>query len=123
MRAARALEKLHADNEDQAVGVRIVARALEEPLRQIADNAGDHADIVVARVKERSGNFGYDAARGEYDDLVDRGILDPKKVARLALQNAASVSGLLLTTEVTAVEAAKNTSAKPSQVSDMDEEL
>jgi chaperonin GroEL len=123
LRAAKALEKLDAENEDQRVGIRIVARALEEPLRQIASNSGDHAEIVVNRVKEHKGNYGYDAVTGEYGDLVQEGILDPAKVARLALQNAASVAGLLLTTEVTAVEAPKKKPrAAPAGPPDMDEE-
>ena len=107
LRATRVLEKLEGDNEDQQAGIRIVARALEEPLRQIASNSGDHAEIVVNQVKEHKGNYGYNAVTSKYGDLVEEGILDPTKVARLALQNAASVAGLLLTTEVTAVEAPK----------------
>ena len=100
-----------------------MARALEEPLRQIASNAGDHAEIVVTRVKENKSTYGYDAVAGDYGDLVERGILDPTKVARLALQNAASVAGLLLTTEVTAVEAPKKmTPAPPAAPPDMDED-
>src|SRR5437762_1382504 len=123
LRAAKALEKLAGTNEDQRVGIRIVARALEEPLRQIASNAGDHAEIVVTRVKENKSTYGYDAVAGDYGDLVERGILDPTKVARLALQNAASVEGLLLTTEVTAVEAPKKmTPAPPAAPPDMDED-
>src|SRR5512135_1266464 len=91
----RRLEKLDAENEDQQAGIRIVARALEEPLRQIASNSGDHAEIVVNQVKEHKGNYGYNAVTSKYGDLVEEGILDPTKVARLALQNAASVAGLL----------------------------
>ena len=124
LRAAKALEKLAGTNEDQRVGIRIVARALEEPLRQIASNAGDHAEIVVARVKENKGSYGYNAVAGDYGDLVEEGILDPTKVARLALQNAASVAGLLLTTEVAAVEAPKKkTPAPPAVPPDMDEDF
>jgi len=114
LRAAKALEKSTGNNEDQRAGIRIVARALEEPLRQIASNAGDHAEIVVTRVKENKSTYGYDAVAGDYGDLVARGILDPRKVARLALQNAASVAGLLLTTEVTAVEAARKEKPAPA---------
>src|SRR6266508_1830866 len=124
LRAAKALEKLAGTNEDQRVGIRIVARALEEPLRQIASNAGDHAEIVVARVKENKGSYGYNAVAGDYGDLIEKGILDPTKVARLALQNAASVAGLLLTTEVTAVEAPKKeTPAPPAVPPDMDDDF
>jgi chaperonin GroEL len=124
LRAAKALEKLESANEDQRVGIRIVARALEEPLRQIASNAGDHAEIVLNRVKEHKGSYGYNAATGEYGDLVEEGIIDPAKVTRLALQNAASVAGLLLTTEVTAVEAPKKKAPPAPPVSPgMDDEF
>ncbi|HYB33455.1 MAG TPA: TCP-1/cpn60 chaperonin family protein, partial [Steroidobacteraceae bacterium] len=107
IRTQKALEKLEGANEDQGVGVRILARAIEEPLRQIVDNAGEDAAVVLNRVKEGKGAFGYNAATGEFGDLLDEGILDPTKVARLALQNAASVAGLLLTTEVMVAEAPK----------------
>ena len=108
IRAQRSLEKLETANEDQAVGVRILARSIEEPLRQIVDNAGEDATVVLNRVKEGKGSFGYNAATGEFGDLIEQGILDPTKVARLALQNAASVAGLLLTTEVMVAEAPKD---------------
>jgi chaperonin GroEL len=107
LRTQKALEKLEAANEDQTVGIRILARAIEEPLRQIVDNAGDDAAVVLNRVKEGKGAFGYNAATGKFGDLLEEGILDPTKVARLALQNAASVAGLLLTTEVMVAEAPK----------------
>ncbi|TLZ50558.1 MAG: chaperonin GroEL, partial [Gammaproteobacteria bacterium] len=107
LRTQRVLEKLEAANEDQTVGIRILARAIEEPLRQIVDNAGEDAAVVLNRVKEGKGAFGYNAATGRYGDLLEEGILDPTKVARLALQNAASVAGLLLTTEVMVAEAPK----------------
>ncbi|HEX4649528.1 MAG TPA: chaperonin GroEL [Steroidobacteraceae bacterium] len=107
LRAQKALEKLEGANEDQTVGVRILSRAIEEPLRQIVENAGEDAAVVVNRVKEGKGAFGYNAATGEYGDLLEEGILDPTKVARLALQNASSVAGLLLTTEVMVAEAPK----------------
>jgi len=125
LRATKALEKLEAANEDQRVGIRIVARAFEEPLRQIASNAGDHAEIVLNRVKEHKGSYGYNAVTGEYADLLEEGIIDPAKVTRLALQNAASVAGLLLTTEVTAVEAALKKKAPPAPPAapDMDDEF
>jgi len=124
LRATKALEKLEAANEDQRVGIRIVARAFEEPLRQIASNAGDHAEIVLNRVKEHKGSYGYNAATGEYGDLFEEGIIDPAKVTRLALQNAASVAGLLLTTEVTAVEALKKKAPPaPPASPDMDDDF
>ncbi|HXO66021.1 MAG TPA: chaperonin GroEL [Steroidobacteraceae bacterium] len=108
LRAQKALEKLEAANEDQTVGIRILARAIEEPLRQIVDNAGEDAAVVLNRVKEGRGAFGYNAATGEFGDMLEAGILDPTKVTRLALQNAASVAGLLLTTEVMVAEAPKD---------------
>ncbi len=108
IRAQRAVEKLEGANEDQTVGVRILSRAIEEPLRQIVSNAGEDAAVVVNKVKEGKGTFGYNAATGEYGDLIEAGILDPTKVTRLALQNAASVAGLLLTTEVMIAEAPKD---------------
>src|SRR5213082_2590962 len=107
IRVQKALDKLEAVNEDQAVGIRILARSIEEPLRQIVDNAGEDAAVILNRVKEGKGAFGYNAATGRYGDLLEEGILDPTKVARLALQNAASVAGLLLTTEVMVAEAPK----------------
>src|SRR5580700_8608521 len=107
IRAQRALEKLEAANEDQAVGIRILSRSIEEPLRQIVDNAGEDAAVILNRVKEGKGAFGYNAANGEFGDMLEEGILDPTKVTRLALQNAASVAGLLLTTEVMVAEAPK----------------
>jgi chaperonin GroEL len=107
IRVQRAVEKLEGANEDQTVGVRILSRSIEEPLRQIVDNAGEDAAVVLNRVKEGKGNFGYNAATGEYGDMIEAGILDPTKVTRLALQNASSVAGLLLTTEVMVAEAPK----------------
>ncbi len=108
IRAQKALDKLEGKNEDQTVGIRILARAIEEPLRQIVDNAGEDAAVILNKVREGKGNYGYNAASGEFGDLIEQGILDPTKVTRLALQNAASVSGLLLTTEVMVAEAPKD---------------
>jgi chaperonin GroEL len=107
IRAQKAIEKLEGKNEDQNFGIRILARAIEEPLRQIVTNAGEDAAVVLAKVKEGKGTYGYNAATGEYGDMLELGILDPTKVTRLALQNAASVAGLLLTTEVMIAEAPK----------------
>jgi chaperonin GroEL len=90
--------KLKSDNSDQEAGIKIVLRALEEPLRQIAANAGDEPSVVVNKVLEGKDNFGYNASTGEYGDLVEMGVVDPTKVTRCALQNAASVAGLILTT-------------------------
>jgi chaperonin GroEL len=104
IRAQSALDKIKG-TEDEKVGVEIVRRALEEPIRMIAQNAGAEASIVVARVKEsKDKNFGYNAATDTYEDLVKAGVIDPTKVTRTALQNAASIAGLLLTTECVLVE-------------------
>jgi chaperonin GroEL len=107
IRAQKAIEKLQGKNEDQNFGIRILVRSIEEPLRQIVANAGEDAAVVLAKVKEGKGTFGYNAASSEYGDMLELGILDPTKVTRLALQNAASVAGLLLTTEVMVAEAPK----------------
>ncbi len=107
VRALKAIEKLVGKNEDQTTGIKILARSIEEPLRQIVTNAGEDAAVVLNRVREGKGTFGYNAATGEYGDMIEMGILDPTKVTRLALQNAASVSGLLLTTEVMIAESPK----------------
>jgi hypothetical protein len=94
------------------VQVKILARAIEEPLRQIVTNAGDDAAVVLNRVREGKGNFGYNAANAEFGDMIELGILDPTKVTRLALQNAASVAGLFLTTEASIAEAPKKEKAQ-----------
>ncbi|HSN71092.1 MAG TPA: chaperonin GroEL [Steroidobacteraceae bacterium] len=107
VRAKKAVEKLEGSNEDQNFGIRILSRAIEEPLRQIVANAGEDAAVVLAKVRDAKGTHGYNAATGQYGDMLDMGILDPTKVTRLALQNAASVAGLLLTTEVMVAEAPK----------------
>ena len=99
LRAIPILQNLELDDPDEQVGVEIVKRALEEPCRQIAENAGLEGSVVVDRIEKEAQNVGYDALVGEYTDLVKAGVLDAKKVMRLALQNAASVAGLMLTTE------------------------
>ena len=99
VRAQNAVKGLKGANHDQDVGITIARRAMEEPLRQIVANAGDEPSVVLNKVAEGSGNFGYNAATGEYGDMVEMGILDPTKVTRSALQNAASVAGLMITTE------------------------
>lgn len=104
IRAQKALESLKMDDEDQQLGVNIVRRALEEPLRQLANNAGLEGSIVVEKVKNEKGTRGLNVATGEYEDLVTSGIIDPTKVTRSALQNAASIAGLLLTTEALVTE-------------------
>jgi chaperonin GroEL len=108
IRVQKSLEKFEGSNEDQTIGVRILHRAIEEPLRQIVDNAGEDAAVILNRVKEGKGSFGYNAATGKFGDMLEEGILDPTKVTRLALQNAASVAGLLLTTEVMVADAPKD---------------
>ena len=105
IRARVSLEGLKGDNDDQNVGINILKKALEEPLRQIVSNAGKDASVVLNEVAKGKGNYGYNAATNEYGDLVKMGIIDPTKVTRFALQNAASVTGLLLTTEAMVAEA------------------
>ena len=107
IRVRDAVEKVKSKNADQAVGVSILARALEEPLRQIVHNSGDEPSVIFHKVAEGSGNYGYNAATGEFGDMIEMGILDPTKVTRSALQNAASVAGLLLTTEAMVAELPK----------------
>jgi len=107
VRALTRLDSLKGTNHDQDVGIDIARRALEEPLRQIVANAGAEASVVLQKVAEGTGNFGYNAATGEYGDLVAMGILDPTKVARSALQNAASIAGLMITTEAMVAEEPK----------------
>jgi chaperonin GroEL len=106
LRTLPALSKLKRDG-DQQYGVDIIRRALEEPLRQIARNAGAEGAVVVNRVREGKGAYGYNAAAGVYEDLVEAGVVDPTKVVRVALQNAASVASLMLTTEVMIAEKSK----------------
>jgi chaperonin GroEL len=107
IRTLKALDKLEGANEDQTAGVRILARSIEEPLRNIVENAGEDAAVVLNQVRAGKGAYGYNAATGEFGDMLEEGILDPTKVTRLALQNAASVAGLLLTTEVMVADAPK----------------
>jgi chaperonin GroEL len=107
VRARAAIKNLKGSNDDQDAGIKIVLRALEEPLRQIVANTGDEPSVVANKVVEGKGNFGYNAQSAEYGDLVDMGVLDPTKVARYALQNAASVAGLILTTDAMVAELPK----------------
>jgi chaperonin GroEL len=104
IRAQKVLDNIRGLDADEKVGVQIVRRAIEEPTRQLADNAGKEGALVVEEVKNRKGNEGYDVAADEYTDLVKAGIVDPTKVTRTALQNAASIAGLLLTTEALVTE-------------------
>ena len=114
VRAQMAMIDLTGDNHDQDIGINIARRAMEEPLRQIVANAGDEQSVVLNKVAEGAGNFGYNAANGTYGDMVDMGILDPTKVTRTALQNAASVAGLMITTECMVAEEPKEEPAMPA---------
>jgi chaperonin GroEL len=114
LRAGQVLDKLTDDDEDVLTGIRIVRRALEEPLRRIAENAGLDGAVVTGKVSELKGNKGFNAATGEYEDLAAAGILDPTKVVRTALQNAASIAGLLLTTDAAVTDAPEPKKAAPS---------
>jgi len=104
LRAQKSLEDLKTANEDEKTGVMIVYQALEEPLRQIVNNGGEEGSVVVSKVKEGEGDFGYDVKRGEYVNMLKAGIIDPKKVTRIAIENAASVGGMILTTESALIE-------------------
>jgi chaperonin GroEL len=108
IRARASIANLKGANDEQTAGIKIVARAIEEPLRQIVANAGDEPSVVVNKVVEGKGNFGFNAATGHYGDLVEMGVLDPTKVTRFALQNAASVASLMLTTEAMVAELPKD---------------
>jgi chaperonin GroEL len=119
LRARKALENLRADNMDQDAGIKIVARALEAPLRQIVANAGEEPSVVLAKVVTSNGNFGYNAATGEYGDLVAMGVIDPVKVTRLALQNAASIAGLILTTDCAVAEMPREERSPGPEMADM----
>jgi chaperonin GroEL len=114
VRAIKALESYDPEDEEEKAGVNIIRRVLEEPMREIAQNAGWDGSIVVEKVKEAEGAFGFDAASLEFRDLVEAGIVDPTKVTRTALQNAASVAGLLLTTEAVVAEKPKKEESHPS---------
>ena len=113
IRARAAIDKVKGDNHDQEVGVDIARRALEEPIRQIVNNAGGEASVISNEVSNGKGNYGYNAASGEYGDMIEMGILDPTEVTRSALQNAASVAGLLITTEAMIADAPKDKEAMP----------
>ena len=118
VRAKASLDKLKGDNDDQNVGINILRRALEEPLRQIVSNAGSDASVILNDVANGKGNYGYNAATDEYGDMIEMGIVDPTKVTRYALQNAASVTGLLLTTEAMVTEAPQD-DVPPAPMPDM----
>ena len=108
LRARSNLKNLKGANPDQDAGIKIVLRAIEEPLRMIVANAGEEPSVVVNKVVEGKGNYGFNAASGEYGDLVEMGVLDPTKVTRYALQNAASIASLMLTTDAMVAESPKD---------------
>jgi chaperonin GroEL len=111
LKAAKAIT-IQGDNEDQDAGINIVRKVLQSPIRQIAENAGVEGSIVVGKVTgDRSASFGYDAQADEYGDMIEKGIIDPAKVVRIALQDAASIAGLMITTEVGVAEASKKEAA------------
>ncbi len=115
IRAVPALEKLKGDNEDESTGIQIVKRAIEEPLRQIVANAGGEGSVVANKVKEGKGAYGYNARMDVYEDLMKAGIIDPTKVARVALENAASIASMFLTTECVVADIKEETPAMPPQ--------
>ena len=113
LRAIPALEGLKGENEDETTGIEIVKRAIEEPLRQIVNNAGKEGAVVVQKVKEGTGAFGYNARTDVYEDLSEAGVVDPAKVTRIALENAASIAGMFLTTECVVADKKEETPAPP----------
>lgn len=120
LRAIPAVSKVKGSNEDQQIGVNILLRAMEEPMRQIVTNSGEEASVIVNKVRDEKGNLGYNAATGEFGDMIAMGILDPTKVARSALQNAASIASLMLTTEVMVAELPKKDAPMPAPGGGMD---
>ncbi len=114
IRAAEALEKLSGENEDETTGIRIVEKAIEAPLRQIAANAGVEASVIIQKIREGKGDFGYNARTGEYVNMYEAGVIDPTKVSRVALENAAGVAGMFLTTECGIVDIPEPAQAAPS---------
>ncbi|MBO4475201.1 MAG: chaperonin GroEL [Bacteroidales bacterium] len=114
IRAGESLAELKGENEDETTGIRIVAKAIEEPLRQIAENAGVDGSVIIQKIKEGKADFGYNARTGEYANLFEAGVIDPTKVARVALENAASVAGMFLTTECGIVDIPEPAPAAPA---------
>ena len=114
IRAAEVLKKLKGENDDETTGIHIIARAIEEPLRQIAQNAGVDGSVIVQKIRENKGDFGYNARTEEYVNMLEAGVIDPTKVARVALENAASVAGMFLTTECGIVDIPEKEPAAPA---------
>ena len=113
VRAQKTLEKLTAANLDEVTGIQIVSKAIEAPLRTIVENAGGEGSVVINKVLEGKGDFGYDAKNDVYVDMLKAGIIDPKKVTRVALENAASVAGMILTTECALIDIKEDAPAMP----------
>ena len=118
MQAVQA-QGLKGENHDQDIGIKIVLRAMEQPLREIMANAGLEPSVVLNKVREKEGNYGFNAQTGEYGDMIEMGVLDPTKVVRVALQNATSIAGLMITTEVMIAEAPKKEMHATSGVEEM----
>ena len=114
VRALNSLEKIKGDNDDQNVGVNIARKAFEAPLRQIVTNAGEEASVIISKVREGKDAFGFNAANGDYGDMIEMGILDPAKVTRTALQAAGSIAGMMITTEAMVTELPKDEPAAPA---------
>ena len=114
VRAQEALSNLKGENDDETTGIRIVCRAIEEPLRQIAENAGEEASVIINKIREGKGDYGYNARTAEFVNLYEAGVIDPTKVARVALENAASVAGMFLTTECGIVDIPEKEPAAPA---------
>lgn len=113
VRAKSVLNDLKSENEDEATGIQIVNRAIEAPLRTIVENAGGEGSVVISKVLEGKNDFGFNAKTGEYVEMLKAGIIDPKKVTRVALENAASVAGMILTTECALIDIKEDTPAMP----------
>jgi chaperonin GroEL len=113
LRTLGKLDGLTTENNDQVTGINIIRRAVEAPIRQILDNAGLEGSVIVAKIKEGTGTFGYNAYSEKFEDLIEAGVIDPTKVSRVALENAASVASLLITTEATIVERPEKKEAAP----------
>jgi chaperonin GroEL len=113
IRCLEAVEKVVGDNDDQNVGVNIARKAFEAPLRQIVSNAGEESSVIVANVKDGEGSYGFNAATGEFGDMIDMGILDPAKVTRTAIQAAGSVAGMMITTEAMVTDIPKDDAPVP----------
>jgi chaperonin GroEL len=113
LNAQSSLDKIKTENPDELTGIQIINKALESPLRIIVENSGSEGSVVVSKVSEGNKNFGYNAKNGSYVDMLKEGIIDPKKVTRIALENAASVAGMILTTECGLVDIKEETPAGP----------